>query len=215
MAVDVALAMGVPVRVALFAGFAMLPRFVSAPSGWHGHQESVLSKARLKLWIMHGKHDTEISWALARRSYETLREYNPAGILLERVELTDDDHWSVWDNHEAAARVLRTFVGGSEEEGGDEADEGPPCSWHWDDLEEEQQAHANVLGYDEDSWWNNDERAVDWKTLMGRPCEREAALALGFTEESWVAPSSACDREGEALGLERLLIDDQENHRLN
>ena len=35
------------------------------------------------------------------------------------------------------------------------------------------------------------------------------------TEESWVAPSSACDREGEALGLERLLIDDQENHRLN
>merc|ERR1711971_92553 len=146
MACEVALAMSVPVRVALFSGFAMLPKFVSAPSGWHGHPDSRLAKAQLRLWIMHGAYDTEISWALARRSYDALREYNPAGIVLERVEVTDDDHWSVWDNEEMASRVLRTFMGGQEnaEGEGDDEEESPPSCWNWDDLSDEQQSRAIV-----------------------------------------------------------------------
>ena len=35
MALDVALTMATPLRVALFSGFALLPHLVSSPSGWH------------------------------------------------------------------------------------------------------------------------------------------------------------------------------------
>lgn len=93
MAIDVALAMDTPMKVLLFSGFAMLPRFVSA-DGWHGYQpSSAPSRARLKLFILHGRHDTEISWGLAHRSYDALRESQPDRIELERATVTEDDHW--------------------------------------------------------------------------------------------------------------------------
>lgn len=198
MALDVALAMEVPTRVALFSGFAMLPRFVSAPSGWHGHSTATVAKAQLQLWILHGKADTEISWGLARRSYEALRELNPEGITLRRVEATEDDHWSVWDGDEAAA-LLRAFAGLREEEGeggGDDDGEAPPCDWHWNDLSDAQRGHAALLGYDEDAWYYNAARALSWAQLMGRPGEREAALALGFTRETWLVEEEEAEEEG-------------------
>ena len=45
MAIDVAVSMEVPVKVLVCSGFAMLPRFVSSPTGWHGYAASTLTKA--------------------------------------------------------------------------------------------------------------------------------------------------------------------------
>ena len=93
MAIDVALSMELPMKVLLFSGFVMLPRFVSA-DGWHGYKpSSAPSRARLKLSILHGRQDTEIGWGLARRSYDALRESQPDRIDLERVIVTENDHW--------------------------------------------------------------------------------------------------------------------------
>ena len=148
-ALDVALSMpNMPIKVLLYAGFCMLPKYVTSSEGWHGYPASTLAKAKLKMWVYHGKSDTEVSWGLARRSYEMLRDAGP-GIKLHRVELTDDDHWSMWETDEAAA-VLKAFCGmDAEEEGGGDEDETPVCWWDWSDLSEEHRAHAATLGYDE------------------------------------------------------------------
>ena len=45
-AIDVALTLGVPMKVLLFSGFAMLPQLVSA-FGWHGYQPS---RVPLSIW---------------------------------------------------------------------------------------------------------------------------------------------------------------------
>jgi len=81
----------------------------------------------------------------------------------------------------------------SAQEEGDEDDEDdecpppePPCQRHWDDLSDEQRAHARTLEYDPRSWECNMGRTLTWAELMERAEEREAALALGFTEATWV-----------------------------
>ena len=72
----------------------------------------------------------------------------------------------------------------------DDDDEQPPCLRAWWKLDVEQQDAAITLGYDEESWWNNDEREIAWHTLMAMPRERDAAIALGFTEELWLCDAS-------------------------
>ena len=57
----------------------------------------------------HGRRDSEITWALARRSYEALVELFAGRVALERTELSDEhDHWSVW-SMDSMGRVLGEF----------------------------------------------------------------------------------------------------------
>lgn len=123
MALDVALTAGVQgLRVLLVAGFCMLPRYVSC-FGWHGYVPS--KETRLSVWVLHGKRDSEISWALARRSYDAMCEMygdvdgsgscaGGAGVELAHVCLTDHDHWSIWETPEAS-QILREFSGEAED----------------------------------------------------------------------------------------------------
>ena len=211
MALDVALMMQKPMKLILYAGFAMLPRFVTSLDGWHGYPplpplplgSRAARKRRLSLWVYHGRQDTEITWSLARRSYEALRELRPTSVRLERLEVSDeDDHWSMWSSGNVqAANLLRAAMGleehdeacgdgeGDEEEEEEqeevEEEERPPCNWNWNDLSDEQRADAAELGYDEDSWWHDEERRVPWDTIMAEERTQKAALALGFTRGTW------------------------------
>lgn len=113
MAIDVALTQPGITHCMLVAGFCMLPRFVTAVGAWHGYKPSASKGAtpRLSLWAVHGRRDSEITWALGRRSYEAVCELYAQGgggsVTLERVELgEDDDHWSIWDAAEMGGWIL-------------------------------------------------------------------------------------------------------------
>ena len=111
MAIDVALTLPGISHVFLVAGFCMLPRYVSAVGGWHGYKPSAAKgeQPRLSLWAVHGRRDSEITWALARRSFEALCELYGGRVALDRVEIgDDDDHWSIWDAEEMGG-WLRDF----------------------------------------------------------------------------------------------------------
>jgi predicted esterase len=120
MAVDVAMTARVPLRVLCVSGFAMLPRMVSA-FGWHGYEPP---RARIRLWTLHGRQDSEITCALGRRSYEALCNLGDT-IVHERAEFVDADHWDVWDTEEAS-ELLRAFLG--EPSLGDGAADGDACA---------------------------------------------------------------------------------------
>jgi hypothetical protein len=62
-----------------------------------------------------------------------------------------------------------------------------PCFWHWSKLSREQKAHAQVLGYDSESWYDDEYRNMTWVMVMKQPHLRLAALALGFTAATWQA----------------------------
>ena len=62
-----------------------------------------------------------------------------------------------------------------------------PCFWHWSKLSRDQKAHAQVLGYDSESWHNDEYRNMTWVMVMKQAHLRLAALALGFTAATWQA----------------------------
>ena len=117
MALDVALTLpgsggDGPLPVLLVSGFAMMPRFVTAVGGWMGYlppSACLRGAPRLSVWVVHGHRDSEISWALARRSYDALGELYRESVVLDRVELwEDEDHWSLWEA-EGMGSVLSAF----------------------------------------------------------------------------------------------------------
>lgn len=214
MALDVALTMEVPMNVITFAGFPMLGRFVGSNDGWHGYPPLPLPlrslaarKRRLTLWVYHGKQDTEITWGLAKRSYEAVQELRPETVRLKRLEVSDeDDHWSMWSSENVqAANLLRAAMGIAEEgfeeeeeedaeEEEEEAAEDRPCMWDWEDLSDEQRVYAETLGYHQDSWYHNEERSESWQQVMATARTRDAALALGFSKDVWVVAEETEER---------------------
>ena len=77
-----------------------------------------------------------------------------------------------------------------------------PCFWHWSKLSREQKAHAQVLEYDSESWYDDEYRNMTWVMVMKQPHLRLAALALGFTAATWQAhPDLTSDST-----LEKILI---------
>ena len=72
----------------------------------------------------------------------------------------------------------------------------PLYSLDWTDplMTCQRRADAALLGYDEQKWWDDDERPISWEQLLTMPCELAAALRLGFDRYSW-AHASAPMRE--------------------
>ena len=68
-----------------------------------------------------------------------------------------------------------------------EPEDSLPCDWHWSKLSKEQKAHAHLLEYDSQSWYDNEYRSMTWGMVMKQPHLRLAALALGFTAATWEA----------------------------
>lgn len=73
-----------------------------------------------------------------------------------------------------------------EEAEDEEMEEDLPCFRHWKKLSSEQKDFAQTLDYDEGSWFFNEPRMVTWKGLTMQPRKLRAAIALGFTVDTWL-----------------------------